>query len=361
MLPKKSNYLRRARARSGVELPDLAVKTGIDRHRLKAIELGAQATVKEWALILHAAGELPEDVLPLETSMWEPIQKRITELQQEQEIEESYASRLAALKQEKEIALDRERSKMTRRLAKENEELERKLRLLSAKAARADMQFEAAQSGQLVKELNIPPDYHKAGVTILQGFISLLQERFPGSGFSSTIRQDGLKLTLIVHDLDGKKLEVSEFLDRYALVVMGHAPISTVTANPISAIELRHQLELAKTQISTQREINSLLKSNHDQRIRTLELRERWMQDQIGYAMTSLSTELASVISLLAKESSTSAALAEVQATLEKPIEKEEKASMLKKSIEKITTDGLAPGVAQAVRALIDKLIGLLA
>lgn len=360
MQPKKINKLRRSRTRATLEINELAEKAGIDRYRIKAIELGAQATVQEWALILNVVGDTPEDVLPYESEMWEPIQKRMTELQQEQELEESYSTRLSALRRERELILERERSKINRRLAKENLDLERKIKLLSMQAAQIDTQLEAVQSSQLVKELNIPPEYHRAGVTILQGFISLLQERFPGSGFSSTIRQDGLKLTLIVHGVDGKKFEVTEFLDCFGLVVMGRAPISTVTGDPISAMELRHQLELAKMQISTQREINSLLKSNHDQRIQSLETRERWMQNQIGLAITSLSSELANVISLLSKSSSVAKAFAEVQSTLEKPIEKEEKASLLKKSLEKVTTDGLAPGVAASVKSLLEKLIGLI-
>ena len=292
------------------------------------------------------------NVIPHEQQLWKEIKDRLVVLRREQEIARVHKEQLEVLREHAARDHERERSRLAKIHARERQTLQNKIR-------RVGVELDEVDERVLIRELNIPSEYHNAGVTILQGFVRLLRDRYAGQQLTTSIRQDETKLTLVVETSDGLKEEVSEYLDHYGDVVMGRAPIESVTPSPIVAMELRHQLDIARLQVQTQREINYLQQLNHEERIRSLEQREEWMQQQIGFAMTSISQELNAVIQLVGDRSSLGSALFQVQGILEKPDSKAEKKTLVSKVLEKVTTDGVAPGAAEAVKSLIAKLCTL--
>jgi DNA-binding response OmpR family regulator len=114
---------------------------------------------------------------------------------------------------------------------------------------------------RIVRSIEFPPEYHQAGVSILNFFGTVLRKKCPSDKAKIRIEQDGLKVTMIIDPLEGKPEVIEQALDEYGLLVVGQISPEAFTDDKLLIIDLKNQLRLAASQIQTQKE---LLEYQHD-------------------------------------------------------------------------------------------------
>ncbi|KPA14459.1 Toll-Interleukin receptor domain protein [Candidatus Magnetomorum sp. HK-1] len=65
------------------------------------------------------------------------------------------------------------------------------------------------------RHIIFPPEYQQAGMSVLTYFNSILIDKYPDTKVSVTIKQENLKVTMIVETPEGKKEEIQKTLDQF--------------------------------------------------------------------------------------------------------------------------------------------------
>ncbi|ACL06617.1 pentapeptide repeat protein [Desulfatibacillum aliphaticivorans] len=89
-----------------------------------------------------------------------------------------------------------------------------------------------SQADKIIREIEFPPEYHQAGLSILNYFGTVLRKKYPEDQVSVQIRQDGLKVTMTVETQDGQKEKYEELLEEYGLVITGKMLPEKFSDNP---------------------------------------------------------------------------------------------------------------------------------
>lgn len=113
---------------------------------------------------------------------------------------------------------------------------------------------EFINQNKIENSISFPPEHLTAGSSILQYFGKLLQEKYPDEKISVSIKQKGLKVTMIIETPDGKKEEIEEYLNRYGMVITNQITPQEFATNPIQLIELKQELREAQNKILFQQE-----------------------------------------------------------------------------------------------------------
>lgn len=115
------------------------------------------------------------------------------------------------------------------------------------------------------RSIEFPPEYHQAGIGILNFFGTYLTERYPQADAVVRIEQEGLKVRLIIQGKDGAKEVVEKALQEYELIVTQKASPEAVVDNLRLVLELKQELRIAQVRIEGQKDILSLQESRIDQ------------------------------------------------------------------------------------------------
>ena len=115
------------------------------------------------------------------------------------------------------------------------------------------------------RSIEFPPEYHQAGIGILNFFGTYLTERYPHADAVVRIEQEGFKVRLIIQGQDGTKEVVEKALQEYELIVSRKAPPEAVVDNQRLVLELKQELRIAQVRVESQRDILSLQESRIDQ------------------------------------------------------------------------------------------------
>jgi uncharacterized protein YjbI with pentapeptide repeats len=107
----------------------------------------------------------------------------------------------------------------------------------------------------IVRSIEFPPEYHKAGMTLLQNFGDVLRSKYPERKTKIRLEQEGLKVTMVVETLEGEKETVENALIDYGLVVSGKMPPEQFTDDPNLILEIKNELNYARARIESQREL----------------------------------------------------------------------------------------------------------
>lgn len=135
------------------------------------------------------------------------------------------------------------------------------------------------------KNIEFPPEHLTAGISILQYFGKLLQEKYPNERVSVSIKQEGLRVTMIIETPDGKKEEIEEYLNRYGMVITNQITPQEFTSNPIQLIELKQELREAQNKILFQQELLSLKDDTYKNRIISLEDEVNFLRKEFSEAL----------------------------------------------------------------------------
>lgn len=120
--------------------------------------------------------------------------------------------------------------------------------ILDARTSEADQYI-------LERQIEFPPEYHQAGVSILSFFGEILRRKYPEQKANVKIEQDGLNVRMIVEPLTGEREVVERALNEYGLVVTGQLAPDEYTDDKFLAITLKHELRMATARVESQKEL----------------------------------------------------------------------------------------------------------
>ena len=124
------------------------------------------------------------------------------------------------------------------------------------------------QNKTVIRSIEFPPEYHQAGISILNYFGTVLRKKYPDTQAKIRIEQDGLKVSMTVDPGNGTRETIERALDEYGLVVIGKLAPEEFTDDRLLMIELKSKLRIAHNEIEMQKD---LLKYQ-DNRIRNQEI-----------------------------------------------------------------------------------------
>lgn len=115
----------------------------------------------------------------------------------------------------------------------------------------------------IIREIEFPPEYIHAGITILSNFSSLIRDKYKNEEIKVSIQQEGAKVTLIIEGEGGVRERIEETLYEYGLVLSGQEPIEILTDDPYKIAELKQQLRIAQIQLENQKELLEIEKRHN--------------------------------------------------------------------------------------------------
>ncbi|MCP4458828.1 MAG: pentapeptide repeat-containing protein [Cytophagales bacterium] len=140
-------------------------------------------------------------------------------------------------------------------------------------------------SSLIIRSIEFPPEYHQAGISILNYFGTVLRTKYPEVKAKTRIEQEGLKLIMTIDPVKGDKEIIEKALDDYGLVVTGKITPEEFTDDKFAALELKNELRIAHHRIESQREFLQITKENYSQRIKSLEEEVDWLRNTVGSAV----------------------------------------------------------------------------
>lgn len=113
------------------------------------------------------------------------------------------------------------------------------------------------ESRQIVinRSIEFPPEYHQAGLGILNYFGTVLREKYPDHKAKVKIEQDGLKVRLIIESENGDREIIEKALEEYEMVVRGETAPEELFESKAKVLELKSELRIAQVRIEGQRDI----------------------------------------------------------------------------------------------------------
>ncbi len=144
---------------------------------------------------------------------------------------------------------------------------------------------EFIHSKNINKIINFSSEHLTAGISILQYFGKILQEKYPNEKVSVSIKQEALKVIMSIETPDGKKEEIEEYLNRYGMVITNQITPQEFATNPIQLIELKQELREAQNKILFQQELLSLKDDTYKNKIISLEDEVKFLRKEFSEAL----------------------------------------------------------------------------
>lgn len=103
--------------------------------------------------------------------------------------------------------------------------------------------------------IKFPPQYHQAGIGILNFFSTYLMERYPDEDAAISIEQSGLNVRLTIETPGGKSEVIEKALHEFELIVSGREAPEKFTNNDKLILELRNEMRIAKARVEFQQDL----------------------------------------------------------------------------------------------------------
>ena len=103
--------------------------------------------------------------------------------------------------------------------------------------------------------IEFPPEYHQAGLGILNYFGVFLRENYPDRDAKVRIEQHGMSVRLTVETEDGNVEVVEKALKDYELIVSGKVQPEAIATNDLALLDLKNELRIAQFRLESQRDI----------------------------------------------------------------------------------------------------------
>ena len=104
----------------------------------------------------------------------------------------------------------------------------------------------------IARSIEFPPEYHQAGISILNYFGTVLRKKYPDQTAKVRIEQEGLKVSMIIETLKGDRQIIEHALDEFGLVITGQLSIDEYTDDKLLRLELENKLTIAEAEIKMQ-------------------------------------------------------------------------------------------------------------
>lgn len=103
--------------------------------------------------------------------------------------------------------------------------------------------------------IEFPPEYHQAGLGILNYFGVFLRENYPDREAKVRIEQHGLSVRLTVETDDGNTEVIEKALRDYQMVMSGKAKPEDITTSERAVLELNNELRITQFRLASQQDI----------------------------------------------------------------------------------------------------------
>jgi len=103
--------------------------------------------------------------------------------------------------------------------------------------------------------IEFPPEYHQAGLGILNYFGVFLRENYPERDAKVRIEQHGLSVRMIIETSDGDTEVVEKALHDYELVMSGKLPPEAISENDKVVLDLKNELRITQFRLESQQDI----------------------------------------------------------------------------------------------------------
>lgn len=113
----------------------------------------------------------------------------------------------------------------------------------------------AAANVIINRSIEFPPEYHQAGLGILNYFGTVLREKCPDENATVTIEQDGLIVRLVIESENGNREVIEKALQEYQMVIQGQMKPEDLFESKLKVIELKSELRVAQVRIDTQQDL----------------------------------------------------------------------------------------------------------
>jgi hypothetical protein len=105
------------------------------------------------------------------------------------------------------------------------------------------------------RSLEFPPEYHQAGLGILNYFGTVLRDKYPNTKARVRIEQEGLCVRLIIESENGDREIIEKALEEYESVVRGEKTPEDFLDDKLKIIELKQELRIAEIRIDHQKDL----------------------------------------------------------------------------------------------------------
>lgn len=113
--------------------------------------------------------------------------------------------------------------------------------------------------------IEFPPEYHQAGLDILNYFGTYLREQYPEQGAKIRIEQEGLNVRMIIEAENGRSEIIEKALHEYELIITGAEPPEKFTKNDKLILDLRNELRIVQFRLESQQDFIGLQNKRIDQ------------------------------------------------------------------------------------------------
>ena len=139
----------------------------------------------------------------------------------------------------------------------------------------------------ILRSIVFPPEYHQAGLSILNYFKEIVHQKYPEKDVGITIQQNGSKVTMIIETPDGFKDTIEKTLDDYGLVIHGKMEPKLLLDNSNHILRLKHKLDLVNMELRHTKELMYTEREQYEKRMTTLESEVQWLTGLIDSGIKS--------------------------------------------------------------------------
>jgi CheY-like chemotaxis protein len=118
-----------------------------------------------------------------------------------------------------------------------------------------DTELKRDTDGSILRSIKFPPEYKHAGISILNYFGTVLLKKYPDTNATVHIKQDGLKVIMIIDTSDGDREIIEKELDNYGMVITGKITPEAFTDDRHMIMEIKQELRIAQLRIETQKDL----------------------------------------------------------------------------------------------------------
>jgi hypothetical protein len=154
---------------------------------------------------------------------------------------------------------------------------------------------------EIERSIEFPEEYFEAGTSILSYFGSILRKKYPDKKASVQIKQDGLKVTMVIETAEGDREIIEKTLNDYGLVITGQMPLEEFTDDKFLVTKLQNKIEVITMELRQEKRIHELAEKQYGERIQSLEGDVQWLRNHVGGVLTHSGKSHEDFIELLKK------------------------------------------------------------
>ncbi len=107
----------------------------------------------------------------------------------------------------------------------------------------------------IIRSVELPPEFHQSGISLLTYFGTILRNRFPSSRAKIRIEQCDTVVTMSIDPLEEDREQIEDLLDEYGCVITGRKSPKEFISDKALMMDLRHEIRYAVVRIEHQKEL----------------------------------------------------------------------------------------------------------